>query len=593
MDKNIVIFVMTPYNPKARSMNFTDGDKFKVTSEQTNETALYYIDYKLKEANKQIDSIYAFVTDTAKKEEDKLKDILLNKGLKFDESTFHDVTLYNEGTMQGAFRSVCEMFDMLKAYIDEHSDDDVTVHIDTTGGPRHASMLMLVLVQMLKHSHIKVGFVVYTNILRQSNGTSIGTVEDARELMDMFTLIGGADEFTNFGNVNQIQKYFEHQADLSEDLQNLLKEMRNLSETIKVCGNYDYMIKTLAKLKEAIDKYRSSSAVNADKFSSQEAFFAKLLPTIEREYKEIMPVEGEDSDPVEIIKWCAQKSFLQQAITFYCEWLPTYLIEKGLLIVKDNAIQEQCEKYVPDWSNWQNYFLKYYSAAKKQDKEQEETAAAKFAPDKLTYDELRYYLDNGVSIFDIQVKVKGKNGVFDAFLKDAIEFTRSTTYSTFVTKVLNLSDDNILKKILEKSTPDNSSLYRQMEKRIDKLYSADKVIMEAVKQISKAYVIDIFDLADKNMASPDTANKRTEKDEHKVAAILKNREKVFRDLFNAKKIASTLPEDIMMKFILEYNKYVMQWRNHINHANSVSADEESNSGIAKAIVDSVSLLEQK
>lgn len=589
MTKNIVIFSMSKYVRTPKKEEYTgDGGAFHALCEHTNETPLKYIDWKLKQNGKSIDGVYAFISDDIEKEK-------TNNGqthLQRFESTFKDydfsierVRLYNNGDIEGSFKSISDMYDVLYKYKKE-TNDRVIVHVDMTGGLRHGAMLMLALMQMIKFSGIEIGMVLYSNYTTHA-------IEKANSLMDMFTLIGGADEFTNFGNVNQIQKYFEHQSDLSEDLQNLLKEMRNLSETIKVCGNYDYMIKTLAKLREAIDSYRSSIAVNADNFSSQEAFFAKLLPTIEREYKEIMPVEGEDSSPVEIIKWCAQKGFLQQAITFYCEWLPTYLIEKGLLTVKDNAIQEQCEKYVPDWSNWQNYFLKYYSAAKKQDKEQEETAQVKFNPNKLTYNELRYYLDNGVSIYDVQAKVKGKNGVFDAFLSDAIEFTRSTTYSTFVTKVLNLSEDNILKKILEKSTPDNSSLYRQLQKRIDKLYSADKVIMEAVKQISKTYVIDVFGLADKDMALPDTTDKRTEKDEHKVAAILKKREKVFRDLFDAKKITSALPEDVMMKFILEYNKYVMQWRNHINHANSISADEESNSGIAKAIIDSVSLLEQK
>lgn len=585
MAKNIVIFSMSPYHPNAAFEEYTaENGRFRAQCEHTNETALKYIAWKLGRENQKVDGVYAFLTDKVRYE------ALPRFRAAFEEYPFHinGVSLYNNGDLEGSFRSVCDMFDRMREFIDDSQEnkEDVVIHFDMTGGLRHGAVLMLSLMQMLKYVGAKVGMVLYTN--RPNH-----TVENATDLMDMFTLISGAEEFTNFGNVNQIQKYFEHQSGLSEDLQNLLKEMRSLSETIKVCGNYDYMIKTLANLKETIEKYRASLTVNIDNFNNKEAFFAKLLPTIEREYKEIMPVEGEDSSPVEIIKWCAQKSFLQQAITFYCEWLPTYLIEKGLLIVKDNAIQEQCAACVPKWSNWQNYFLKYYSAAKKQDKEQEEAAPVKFAPDKLTYDELRYYLDNGVSIYDIQVKVKGKNGVFDAFLKDAIAFTRSTTYSTFITKVLLLRDDDILKKILEQSTPDNSSLSRQMKKRIDKLYSADKVIMEAVKQISKTYVIDVFELADKNVASTDTADKRTEKDEHKVAAILKNREKVFRDLFNAKKITSTLPEDVMMKFILEYNKYVMQWRNHINHANSVSADEESNSGIAKAIIDSVSLLEQK
>lgn len=44
-----------------------------------------------------------------------------------------------------------------------------------------------------------------------------------------------------------------------------------------------------------------------------------------------MPDNGKSATPIQIIRWCARRSFLQQAVVFYTEWLPDYLIKSKLV----------------------------------------------------------------------------------------------------------------------------------------------------------------------------------------------------------------------------------------------------------------------
>lgn len=122
---------------------------------------------------------------------------------------------------------------------------------------------------MIKFTGAKVGMVTYANILK---GKTEGIIEETNEIMNMFTLISGAEEFAAFGNVSQIQKYFASREDISWCLNNVLDAMENLSETIKVCGSYESMKNTLADLAENIRMYEKFYWERKDTLSEQELF---------------------------------------------------------------------------------------------------------------------------------------------------------------------------------------------------------------------------------------------------------------------------------------------------------------------------------
>lgn len=571
MGKNIVIFVMSPFRNNS-FISYSDRNRdFQETCEHTNEVSLKYISWKLKQDNKKIDAVYAFVSEEVQNDLERFKSLF--RDYDFD---IKAIPLYNNGNLSGSFRSISAMADILQDYIN-NNQADVCIHIDMTGGPRHAVMLMMALIQMIKFTGAKVGMVTYANILK---GKTEGIIEETNEIMNMFTLISGAEEFAAFGNVSQIQKYFASREDISWCLNNVLDAMENLSETIKVCGSYESMKNTLADLAENIRMYEKFYWERKDTLSEQELFFGKLLPTIKNEYAEIMPDNGKSATPIQIIRWCARRSFLQQAVVFYTEWLPDYLIKSKLVEITKKEIIEDCEKAKMEWSSWPIYLFRSYVIPPKKSAQQQ-VVSIDIISDKLTYEDLQMLLKSNLSANEIRVKIRNKNEKFEEFIQNIIQFNKKITEKNFAQKVKALSDDDPIKRVLKKTAPTNISFTNYLNRRIKELMSATNVILASVEYSGKALCNELFDL--------DNVNKKVNTPEEKG----ENRVKTFEDLLKSNALKSKIPERDLLDFVGQYSEYVNQWRNKFSHAVSNNSNKENNLSITQAIINSVNLIELK
>lgn len=571
MGKNIVIFVMSPFRNNS-FISYSDRNRdFQETCEHTNEVSLKYMSWKLKQDNKKIDAVYAFVSEEVQNDLERFKSLF--RDYDFD---IKAIPLYNNGNLSGSFRSISAMADILQDYIN-NNQADVCIHIDMTGGPRHAVMLMMALIQMIKFTGAKVGMVTYANILK---GKTEGIIEETNEIMNMFTLISGAEEFAAFGNVSQIQKYFASREDISWCLNNVLDAMENLSETIKVCGSYESMKNTLADLAENIRMYEKFYWERKDTLSEQELFFGKLLPTIKNEYAEIMPDNGKSATPIQIIRWCARRSFLQQAVVFYTEWLPDYLIKSKLVEITKKEIIEDCEKAKMEWSSWPIYLFRSYVIPPKKSAQQQ-VVSIDIISDKLTYEDLQMLLKSNLSANEIRVKIRNKNEKFEEFIQNIIQFNKKITEKNFAQKVKALSDDDPIKRVLKKTAPTNISFTNYLNRRIKELMSATKVILASVEYSGKALCNELFDL--------DNVNKKVNTPEEKG----ENRVKTFEDLLKSNALKSKIPERDLLDFVGQYSEYVNQWRNKFSHAVSNNSNKENNLSITQAIINSVNLIELK
>lgn len=571
MGKNIVIFVMSPFRNNS-FISYSDRNRdFQETCEHTNEVSLKYISWKLKQDNKKIDAVYAFVSEEVQNDLERFKSLF--RDYDFD---IKAIPLYNNGNLSGSFRSISAMADILQDYIN-NNQADVCIHIDMTGGPRHAVMLMMALIQMIKFTGAKVGMVTYANILK---GKTEGIIEETNEIMNMFTLISGAEEFAAFGNVSQIQKYFASREDISWCLNNVLDAMENLSETIKVCGSYESMKNTLADLAENIRMYEKFYWERKDTLSEQELFFGKLLPTIKNEYAEIMPDNGKSATPIQIIRWCARRSFLQQAVVFYTEWLPDYLIKSKLVEITKKEIIEDCEKAKMEWSSWPIYLFRSYVIPPKKSAQQQ-VVSIDIISDKLTYEDLQMLLKSNLSANEIRVKIRNKNEKFEEFIQNIIQFNKKITWENFAQKVKALSNDDPIKRVLKKTAPTNISFTNYLNRRIKELMSATNVILASVEYSGKALCNELFDL--------DNVNKKVNTPEEKG----ENRVKTFEDLLKSNALKSKIPERDLLDFVGQYSEYVNQWRNKFSHAVSNNSNKENNLSITQAIINSVNLIELK
>ena len=361
--KHIVVFFMSTFQRNKDGYNETLNkyEGVETPCQHTNETALRYL-FAREQGN--IDGVYAFVSESVRRPCNK-------DGSKNNEGTFSDLENffevcqkeeygeYNDGPSTGqpgaiskeeslkkipgdgffreidvaddlgvedAFLAACNMFDKINEdFLAVDGAENVTVHVDFTGGLRNAAMVMMAMVQMLNFSKAKIGSVTYVNFQHKK-------VQEASELLGMFSMISGAQEFYSFGSVQKIKDYYSKKDMKSEQFNELLKSIKDFSDQLKSCCKYEKMTEAVSNLKAQINTYEQYVMDEANETelnkNYREKFFSKLLPTIREEYKGILNDDGKNKLPlIPLIRWALDKGYWQQAIIWTTEWIPKYLME--------------------------------------------------------------------------------------------------------------------------------------------------------------------------------------------------------------------------------------------------------------------------
>lgn len=566
MTRNIIIFVMSPFGHKPVEHEFSDVQgSYHVTTVHTNETAIRYLSRELQEEGEKLDAAYAFVSDEVQKEHlDKFRQL-------FKLLPIQDVRL-DSSRLDAAFRSVSVMFEAIQDFLVQYPEDTVRVHVDMTGGPRHASMLMLPLVQMLRYRGIEVGRVLYSNMAAQPP-----TIEDAGVMLDVLSVVGGVTEFTAFGNVSQIRYYFQQHRHHSERLDWLIQKMENLAETIKICGSYESLQKSLGQLQATIRIYEDANLREA---GEEERFLSQFLPRIKEEYAPIMPHEGRPSHRADIIRWCVNKAFLQQALTYFTEWMPQVLIEQGYLTLIDPQIQPDCENKGKDWSYWGVYLLRSYEPGG------EAVRTLEMDENKFGYAQMRerlnLFLDGPMNLRDLQESARRLCPKLAAYIAEAVRLMeQNKKFEGFLKAVLALPQDNPVRCILDKARG-IAPLDRYMRTRYGKEKDLVRLLLSAIRQVRKDFVENLFEL----YVPPQEAVRADKADK-----VVQRRE-VFRQLLADGLIGTSLPEDALLDFVERYNQYVASWRNILSHAASEPATAENNREMGQSLLAALDVLER-
>ena len=213
-------------------------------------------------------------------------------------------------------KSIAKMAEQIQKFA---QDEEVTLHVDLTGGMRHVNMMMLELTRLLEYSGMTVGKILYSNYKGE---TTDGTVEEIQNVYDLFQLIAGVEEFVNFGSAKALEKYYEGKT-LSAPLEKLLESMKNFAGAIKLChyGQFREAIENLHDAVHDFDKHESADV--------EDILMARLIGRIRKDYHDL--IANRDKDDLKIIRWCLKNDYLQQALTLYTERIPEYLGEKKII----------------------------------------------------------------------------------------------------------------------------------------------------------------------------------------------------------------------------------------------------------------------
>ena len=284
----------------------------------TNESAVRYLLQKI-----SLDKIFIFASKKVREPISGMNqthlEFFLERVKKFWSSSAYEIYNYDEATSgMDNLKSVTEMAGLIQKFA---AGNDVTLHVDLTGGMRDVNMMMLNLTRLLDYSGLKIGRLLYSNFGKK-------TVDELQNIYDLFQMIAGVEEFVNFGSVKALNTYYRGK-NLSEPLKKLLIAMENFAEAIKLC-HYGQFRDAIINLHDAVHDFNKHLSDDVE-----DALMARLIGRIKDDYHQI--IVNRELDDVEVIRWCLQHDYLQQALTLYTERIPEYLGEKFIVMSEPHA----------------------------------------------------------------------------------------------------------------------------------------------------------------------------------------------------------------------------------------------------------------
>lgn len=547
--KHIMLAFVSPVSPRYLSEPIVyniQGAPYR--SIQTNESAIVYIERML--GGESLSKIFLVATDKVRNElvppnefgEITHLEFLQRRVVKecpaldgkFVALNYSDAI--DEGSkLEKNILQIADIADAISDYAKGFVGEKITVHADMTGGFRHASMMMLSIMQLLKYRGIEIGEVLYSD-------PTGPIVYRATEIQRMFSLINGADEFVKFGSVDAVYEYFG--ADPPEPLSELLKAMKTFSEAIKICrtSTIESELKNLGRHIQTFREFKGKDV--------KSELFAKIIDTIETEYGNLL---GGDVTRFDIIRWCMRKGFWQQAMTLCTEWLPEEIVDRGICKPKDKSVAREAalEGMAFGRSGKQHLIIAYQG---RKDFLFPAGTTRKF------FNELRSVLKAS----DLKAFNDEKYGTLQ---KCAEEYHRAdTAFYRLKAGKLQLAE-------FQKSYPFVSKLLRAIydERRTAPTFNKSfelfcrtfryEDLFSTLAHFSSEQLTDLFEIDTDKMFLVD--DKMIERAERKW----KNREEMYRALMRDGILCSDIDEERAIELLHGYYD-IRNERNRVNHANS-------------------------
>ncbi len=218
---------------------------------------------------------------------------------------------------------------MMKFYHAQPKEDTVTLHVDLTGGPRTAIMLMLAIIRLVAYQGIQIGSISYANLDNESNTI---TVYESKDIYFLFDMIAGFSEFTHYGDANTLRHYFD-QTNTEDDLTNqLLSKMGDFSEAISLSSRGLFQSSV-----EGINTLFTNIANRPQDNSQFElGIFQLMRNKIQESYQTIL---SNPEDDLVYIEWCLQNDYLQQALALFIEYVPRTILKEKIITLDKNVFK--------------------------------------------------------------------------------------------------------------------------------------------------------------------------------------------------------------------------------------------------------------
>lgn len=211
-------------------------------------------------------------------------------------------------------------------------DNDIHLYIDYNGGPRYVAFMQVVLAQFLKTRNVQLEQIITMNFGNKQNGKV--PLQNLLSIFDSTNLIGSINEYINYGRIKGLKEYFKKAQ--NKEINKLLDVMEEFSNNLQLCRTSNIM-ESAGALSEEFETFINKAELEeqSKKDNTYTQLFRYVIRDIQKEFQPLL-----NKDIAEIIGWCIEKQYIQQALTFCSECLPQYLWDTGLYKAKDEEYKD-------------------------------------------------------------------------------------------------------------------------------------------------------------------------------------------------------------------------------------------------------------
>lgn len=208
--------------------------------------------------------------------------------------------------------------------------EQVNLFIDFNGGQRYVAFMILAIANLMKIRQVSIDQIMTMNFDNKVDG--IVPIQNMESVFASFDLIAGINEYINYGRIKTLRSYFKPSG--NKEINAILAEMEKFTNNLQLCRT-GYIMKYRKKLLKSLKDYSDKKREKED-LDTYEQLFTYVVNDILKGYEGLL--EGELPN---IIKWCVDNDFIQQALTFTAEEMPGYFWKSGLF----KASVSEKEKY--------------------------------------------------------------------------------------------------------------------------------------------------------------------------------------------------------------------------------------------------------
>ena len=221
---------------------------------------------------------------------------------------------------------------IMEYYKGKPSDDKVILHVDLSGGPRTAIMLMIAIIRLVAFQGIQIGSILYANV--NANNNSIVRVYEGTSIYNIYDMITGFAEFNQFGSVDTLTNYVNTLENPDAQIKKLIASMGDFSEAVRLSsrGMFQTSMEDIHTVLTDIETAKKETTIDAlEDHKNFEIEALKLMSNkIQNNYKTVLDNKEDD---LAYIDWCLANGYLQQALALFVEFVPRAILDSKMILL--------------------------------------------------------------------------------------------------------------------------------------------------------------------------------------------------------------------------------------------------------------------